>query len=230
MKNHFNILQVLSIRSSLVFAVLFILSFHDLSSYFFVFFLVCWQFPPTTNSILIYFVTQLLNFMDKDFEIIVIIQNWKKKLQVLNLTRHVMIRILWSLKLTVLTEAAEAWDARDGDPRLDLAVGARETAGLASPRFIDASLSQRSSSSRTSFSIWSRFKSLSPCSPRPFCWRKEKRHLRRERTVPETTLYLYLIWFQVRIGKNKVYLNMKTQLFFCLKFLHVLTHISNGVE
>lgn len=229
MKNHFNILQVLSIRSSLVFAVLFILPFHDLSSYFFVFFLVCWQFPPTTNSILIYFVTQLLNFMDKDFEIIVIIQKWKK-LQVLNLTRHVMIRILWSLKLTVLTEAAEAWDARDGDPRLDLAVGARETAGLASPRFIDASLSQRSSSSRTSFSIWSRFKSLSPCSPRPFCWRKEKRHLRRERTVPETTLYLYLIWFQVRIGKNKVYLNMKTQLFFCLKFLHVLTHISNGVE
>lgn len=78
MKNHFNILQVLSIRSSLVFAVLFILSFHDLSSYFFVFFLVCWQFPPTTNSILIYFVTQLLNFMDKDFEIIVIIQKWKK--------------------------------------------------------------------------------------------------------------------------------------------------------
>ena len=148
----------------------------------------------------------------------------------LNLTRHVMIRILWSLKLTVLTEAAEAWDARDGDPRLDLAVAARETAGLASPRFIDASLSQRSSSSRTSFSIWSRFKSLSPCSPRPFCWRKEKRHLRRERTVPETTLYLYLIWFQVRIGKNKVYLNMKTQLFFCIKFLHVLTHISNGVE
>ena len=68
MKNHFNILQVLSIRSSLVFAVLFILSFHDLSSYFFVFFLVCWQFPPTTYWILIYFVTQLLNFMDKDFE------------------------------------------------------------------------------------------------------------------------------------------------------------------
>ena len=179
-----------------------------------VFFLVCWQFPPTTVKILIYFVTQLLNFKDR-LKIIVIIQNWKKKkLQVLNLTRHVMIRILWSLKLTVLTEAAEAWDARDGDPRLDLAVGARETAGLASPRFIDASLSQRSSSSRTSFSIWSRFKSLSPCSPRPFCWRKEKRHLRRERTVPETTLYLYLIWFQVRIGKNKVYLNMKTQLFF----------------
>lgn len=143
----------------------------------------------------------------------------------LNLTRHVMIRILWSLKLTVLTEAAEAWDARDGDPRLDLAVGARETAGLASPRFIDASLSQRSSSSRTSFSIWSRFKSLSPCSPRPFCWRKQTRSLRRERTVlrkyfpflSETTLSLYLIWFQVRIWRKKVYLNMKTQLFFLSK-------------
>ena len=136
-----------------------------------------------------------------------------------------MIRILWSLKLTVLTEAAEAWDARDGDPRLDLAVGARETAGLASPRFIDASLSQRSSSSRTSFSIWSRFKSLSPCSPRPFCWRKQTRPLRRERTVlrkyfpflSETTLSLYLIWFQVRIWRKKVYLNMKTQLFFLSK-------------
>ena len=190
-----------------------------------VFFLVCWQFPPTTVRILIYFVTQLLNFKDR-LKIIVIIQNWKKKkLQVLNLTRHVMIRILWSLKLTVLTEAAEAWDARDGDPRLDLAVGARETAGLASPRFIDASLSQRSSSSRTSFSIWSRFKSLSPCSPRPFCWRKQTRPLRRERTVlrkyfpflSETTLSLYLIWFQVRIWRKKVYLNMKTQLFFLSK-------------
>lgn len=155
--------------------------------------------------------------MDKYFENNRYYSKLKKKLQVLNLTRHVMIRILWSLKLTVLTEAAEAWDVRDGDPRLDLAVGAREPAGLASPRFIDASLSQRSSSSRTSFSIWSRFKSLSPCSPRPFCWRKQKRHLRRERTVPETTLYLYLIKFQVRIGKNKVYLNMKTQLFFLSK-------------
>ena len=43
-----------------------------------VFFLVCWQFPPTTVRILIYFVTQLLNFKDR-LKIIVIIQNWKKK-------------------------------------------------------------------------------------------------------------------------------------------------------
>ena len=184
MKNRFNLLQVLSTRSSYCIRCV-IHTFFPCSEqlFFCVFFLVCWQFPPTTVWILIYLVTQLVNFMDKDFENNRYYPKLKKKIQVLNLTRHVMIRILWSLKLTVLTEAAEAWDARDGDPRLDLAVGARETAGLASPRFIDASLSQRSSSSRTSFSIWSRFKSLSPCSPRPFCWRKQTHHFTHERAV-----------------------------------------------
>lgn len=60
----------------------------------------------------------------------------------------------------ILAEPAEAWEARDGDPRLDLAVAAREPLGLLS-RFMDASLSQRSNSSRTSLSIWSRFRSRS---------------------------------------------------------------------
>lgn len=55
--------------------------------------------------------------------------------------------------LTCILEPAEAWEARDKDPRLDFAVGAREPVGLVSPRFMDASLSQRSNSSRTSLSI-----------------------------------------------------------------------------
>lgn len=55
--------------------------------------------------------------------------------------------------LTCILELAEAWEARDKDPRLDFAVGAREPVGLVSPRFMDASLSQRSNSSRTSLSI-----------------------------------------------------------------------------
>ena len=65
-----------------------------------------------------------------------------------------MVAIPCLLILTcILFEPAEAWEARDGDPRLDFAVGAREPVGLVSPRFMDASLSQRSNSSRTSLSI-----------------------------------------------------------------------------
>lgn len=89
------------------------------------------------------------------------------------------------------TDPTLLWtEPRDGE-RPDLAVFTRDSLGLVpreSLRFMEASLSQRSSSSRTSFSIWSRFTSSSLRPALSLCQNK----LKTIRTMNHKLPYIYL--------------------------------------